>query len=256
MKSHVVSRAQWLQERIFTGTSVLLFFASAVTTIIWCSAMSTMSKGPLSTDTWFGNAASFLGIWIVMMVAMMLPSLVPMLWRYRKAVRTTDDARLGWMTILVGAGYFFVWSMIGIAVFALGVAAAAIETLLPAMTRAVPIAVGVVLLLAGALQFTQWKAHHLACCRAAPGSGRMLPPVAGTAWRFGLRLGCHCSYCCANLMMILVVTGMMDLRAMAIVTAAITAERFAVASEYVVRAIGTVVVGAGLYLITEAVWLG
>jgi predicted metal-binding membrane protein len=34
--------------------------------------------------------------------------------------------------------------------------------------RAVPIAVGVVVLIAGALQFTAWKAHHLACCREAP----------------------------------------------------------------------------------------
>ena len=36
--------------------------------------------------TWPGAAASFLGMWVVMMVAMMLPSLVPMLWRYRQAV--------------------------------------------------------------------------------------------------------------------------------------------------------------------------
>ena len=45
-------------------------------------------------QTWPGAAASFLGMWVVMMVAMMLPSLVPMLWRYRQAVGRTDGAHL------------------------------------------------------------------------------------------------------------------------------------------------------------------
>jgi predicted metal-binding membrane protein len=40
----------------------------------------------------------------------------------------------------------------------------------PAVARAVPIAIGVVVLAAGALQFTAWKARHLACCREAPGA--------------------------------------------------------------------------------------
>jgi hypothetical protein len=61
------------------------------------------------------------------------------------------------------------------AAFPLGVALAAVEMQLPALARAVPIAVGVVVLIAGALQFTAWKAHHLACCREAPGRGRTLP---------------------------------------------------------------------------------
>jgi len=49
-------------------------------------------------QTWPGAAASFLGMWVVMMVAMMLPSLVPMLWRYRQAVGRTGDPRLGRLT--------------------------------------------------------------------------------------------------------------------------------------------------------------
>jgi hypothetical protein len=72
-------------------------------------------------------AASFLGMWVVMMVAMMLPSLIPMLWRYREAVGRTGRTRLGWLTVLVGAGYFFVWTGFGMAAFPLGVALAAVE---------------------------------------------------------------------------------------------------------------------------------
>src|SRR5256886_5698727 len=97
-----------------------------------------------------GAAASFLGMWIVMMVAMMLPSLLPMLWRYRQTVGRTGETRLGRLTALVGVGYFFVWTVFGMAAFPLGVALAAIEMQQPALARAVPIAVGVVVLIAGA----------------------------------------------------------------------------------------------------------
>jgi predicted metal-binding membrane protein len=62
----------------------------------------------------------------------------------------------------------------------------------PALARAVPIAGGVVVLIAGLLQFTAWKARRLTCCREAPGRGRTLRADAGTAWRHGLRLGLHC----------------------------------------------------------------
>jgi predicted metal-binding membrane protein len=125
-------------------------------------------------QTWPGAAASFLGMWAVMMVAMMLPSLVPILWRYRKAVGRTGETRLRRLTALVGVGYFFVWTVFAMAAFPPGVALAAGRDELPALARAVPIAVGVVVLIAGALQFTAWKAHHLACCREAP---RRRPPL-------------------------------------------------------------------------------
>ena len=199
---------------------------------------------------------SFLGMWVVMMVAMMLPSLVPMLWLYRQAVGRPGETRLGLLTALVGVGYFLVWTVFGMAAFPLGVALAAIEMQQPALARAVPIAIGVVVLMAGSLQLTAWKARHLALCREAPGRGRTLPADAGTAWRHGLRLGLHCSYCCFGLMAILLAIGVMELRAMAVVAAAITVERLAPAGERVARAIGAVAVGAGLFLIARAAGLG
>jgi predicted metal-binding membrane protein len=195
-------------------------------------------------------------MWLVMMVAMMLPSLVPMLWRYRQAVGGKGETRLGQLTALVGVGYFFVWTVFGMAAFPLGVALAAVEMQLPALARAVPIVASVVVLIAGVLQFTAWKAHHLACCRKAPGRGRKLAADAGRAWRHGLRLGLHCSCCCFGLIVILLVIGVMDLRVMAFVTVAITLERLAPAGERVARAIGVVVVGAGLFLIARAAGLG
>jgi predicted metal-binding membrane protein len=242
-------------QRAFFGISALLFAASAALTIVWCASMSEMDGMPwmrMPGQTWPGAAASFLGMWVVMMVAMMLPSLVPMLWRYRQAVGRTGETRLGRLTALVGVGYFFVWTAFGMVAFPLGVALAAVEMQLPALARVVPIAAGVVVLIAGAVQLTARKAHHLACCREAPGRGRMLPADAGAAWRHGLRLGLHCAHCCFGLMAIVLVIGTMDLRAMAGVTAAITVERVAPAGERVARAIGAVIVGAGLVLIARA----
>ena len=142
------------------------------------------------------------------------------------------------------------------AAYLLGVALAAVEMRQPALARAVPIAAGVLVLIAGAHQLTAGKARHLACCREAPGRGRMLPADAGTAWRHGLRLGIHCVQCCAGLMLILLVIGVMDLRAMALVAAAVTVERLAPAGERVARAIGAVAVGAGGFLILRAAGLG
>jgi predicted metal-binding membrane protein len=195
-------------------------------------------------------------MWIVMMAAMMLPSLVPMLWRYRQAICRTGGARTGRLTALVCAGYFIVWTACGMVVFLLGIALAQIEMRQATLARAVPFLAGVVVVVAGTLQFAAWKAHHLACCREAPGHGRSLPADAGTAWRQGVRFGLHCGNSCANLTAILLVIGVMDLRAMAVVTAAITLERLAPAGVRVARAIGVLVTGTGLVLIARAAGLG
>jgi predicted metal-binding membrane protein len=256
-------------DRIFFGVSGLFFIASAAVTISWCTSMSAMGGMPMPGgwtmsmtwmrmpgQTWPGTAASFLGMWTVMMVAMMLPSLFPMLSRYRQAVDITGETRLGRLTALVGAGYFFVWAMFGMVIFPLGFALATVEMQQPDLARAIPIAVGVVVVIAGALQFTGWKARHLACCRETPARGDTMPADARTAWRHGLNLGVHCTLCCAGLVAILLVIGIMDLRAMAIVTAAITVERLAPAGKRVARAIGAVVVGAGLFLIARSVGVG
>ena len=260
-------------QHAFSAVSALLFLASAAATIVWCRWMATASSMPaempmpggwtmsmawmrMPDQTWAGAAASFLGMWVVMMVAMMLPSLLPMLRRYRAAVGGPGEPRLGRLTALVGAGYFFVWTLLGLAAFPLGVALAEVEMRLPAVARAVPAAVGIVVLLSGLVQLTPWKARHLACCREMPGRGRMVPAGAGAAWRHGVRLGIHCGYCCAGLMAILLVVGIMELRAMAVVTAAITVERLVPAGERVARATGTVVVVAGLVLIARAAGLG
>ena len=264
-----------VSQRVFFGVSALLFAASATVTIVWCTSMSAIGEMPMPGgwtmsmawmrmcgQTWPNAAASFIGMWVAMMVAMMLPSFAPMLWRYRQALGRTGATRVRWLTALVGIGYFSVWAVFGMVTFALGSALASLQMQVPALARTVPIASGVVVVIAGALQFTAWKAHHLACCRGAPGHGCMLHALqplqagAGTAWRHGLRLGLHCSTCCAGLTAVLLVIGVMDLRAMAALTAVITLERLAPEGERVARAIGAIVVVAGLAMLVRAMGLG
>ena len=146
----------------------------------WTMSMAWM---PMPGHTWLGAAASFIGMWVVMMVAMMLPSFVPTLWRYRQAVDKAGEMRLSWLIALLAIGYFVVWSVFGIVVFPLGATLAEIEMQQPALARVVPTAAGVVVVIAGALQFSAWKAHHLACCQERSGRSRSLPADAATAWR-------------------------------------------------------------------------
>jgi len=253
-------------EHAVLAVSSLLFAASTTLTIVWCASMSamggmlmpggwTMSMAwmRMPEQTWAGAAASLLGMWVVMTVAMMLPSLVPMLVRYREAVTSAAETRLGLLTALVGMGYFCLWTLFGMVALPLGFALAEAEMQYPSLSRAVPTALGVIVLIAGACQFTAWKAHHLACCRES--RGRALPADAGTAWRHGMCLGLHCSCCSAGLTAILLVMGLMDLRVMAVVTTAITAERLAPAGERVARAVGVVVVGAGMLMLARAAGL-
>jgi predicted metal-binding membrane protein len=250
---------QRASDRTFLGVSALLFAASAAVTIAWCrpmSAMDGMAWMRMPGQTWAGAAASFVGMWMAMMLAMMLPSLVPMLWRYRQAVREARAMRLNLLTFGVGMGYFFVWAVIGIAAYPPGVALAGMQMSLPSAAHALPFGVGAAVVIAGALQFSAWKAHHLACCREAAG-GRSLVRAAleansFSAVRFGIRLGVHCAHCCAGLTAILLVIGVMDVRAMTIVTACITTERLAPAGALIARALGVIIIGAGLVLIAHA----
>src|SRR6266576_566934 len=89
-------------QRAFFGVSALLFAASSAVTIVWCGSMSalgemripggwamSMAGMRLPGQAWPGAAAACLRMWGLMMVAMMPPSLMPMLWRYRQAVGPT-----------------------------------------------------------------------------------------------------------------------------------------------------------------------
>jgi len=248
--------------RAFLATCTLVFVACAAATIQGSLSMSGMARMPMPGgwdmsmgwlpmcgQTWPGLAASFICMWTVMMVSMMLPSLMPMLMGYRKATGTACQARIDWLTSVVGAGYFSAWVVLGVVVFAVCAAMAVMQTRLPAIVQALPVAGGVIVMAAGALQFTAWKARRLACCRCTPCSHHSSRATTVSAWRHGLRLGIGCIQCCAGQTATLLVLGVMDLRVMAVVTAAITAERLAPAGHRAARVIGAAMVTVGAVVI-------
>jgi predicted metal-binding membrane protein len=258
MASHPTSRC------IIFGICALVFLASAATTVRWHGSMPGMDAMPMCDggsmamiwmrmpgQTWAGTAASFLGMWIVMMAAMMMPSLAPMLWRYRQAAADAKPMPSA-LAAVVASGYFFVWAALGLAIFPLGAALSAARIRLSLPESTVSFLVAIIVILAGALQFTAWKAHHLARCRRMPARGPIERADIGTAWRHGLRLGLHCVYSCGGLTAALLVIGVMDLRAMAAATVAVTAERLAPYGERVARVVGGIALGGGCLLIARA----
>jgi predicted metal-binding membrane protein len=235
----------------FIGVSAALFFGSAALTIAWCQSMSALHDMPMcsvrtpSAPISPAGAIRFLLMWLTMMVAMMLPALMPMLWRYRRRVVTTTAAQLDILTALAALGYFFVWIAFGVLAFVAESALSGVEMRWPATT-------GVFVLAAGALQFSRWKARHLACCRGMESCCAELPAGLAPAWCHGLRLGIHCVHCCFGLTVMLLAIGMMDLRAMALVTAAICVERFVPDGLRAARMLGGIFIAAGLVLIAHA----
>jgi len=249
----------------FIGVSALIFAAAVALTIVGCTSMSTMGGMPMPGgwtlsmawmrmpgQTWLAAASEFVGMWVAMMLAMMLPSLLPMLTRYRQVAHASAGTRVDRLTLIAAAGYFTVYAMAGAVAFPVGVALAAVEMRYPVLARAVPMAEGAIVLVAGLIQFTTWKARRLACCRTMPACEMRWRPDAATAWRDGLHLGLQCFACCAGPTAILLVAGVMDLRVMAIVTAAITFERLLPAGGRVARAVGTAFIGSGMLLIVQA----
>ena len=251
---------------LFFGAAALLFVASAIATIIDCTAMPTMEMPMpggwnmsmawmrMPGQGWLGAAAAFLGMWMTMMAAMMLPSLVPMLRRYRQSLMVTSRLRMNGLTALAALAYFFIWAAFGALIFPPGAVLAELAMEHPTLARSMPTAVGIVVLMAGVMQFTGWKAQHLACCRDLPKHGCNMPVDAPTAWRHGLRLGVHCGCSSAGFTAILLAGGVMDLGLMAAVTVAITVERVAPKSERVARGMGVVAIGAGVLLLMRAMF--
>ncbi|MDE3141865.1 MAG: DUF2182 domain-containing protein, partial [Pseudomonadota bacterium] len=159
---------------------------------------------------------------------------------------------------LLAAGYFLVWTLLGAAVYAAGAAAALAAARLPQLARAVPLAVGLIVLAAGALQLTSWKARRLACCRREPsrvafGGRRARLRDALMAWREGVWLGVHCSGCCLGLTAALLVSGATGWPTMLVATIGVSLERLSPAGDRIARIIGFVVIGAGIVLSLRAI---
>jgi predicted metal-binding membrane protein len=189
-------------------------------------------------------------MWLVMMVAMMMPVLFPMLRRCRQSIGQIP--RLNLLTLVISIGYFFTWLLVGIVVFPMGIWLADLAMQNSTIAGNAPKITGLIIIIAGILQFTRWKAKQLACCRNIPEQHIPIKRNISSSLRYGFRIGLRCNYCCAGLTLVLLVVGVMDPVAMALVAIAIAAERLAPAGEHVAKLIGIVLVGIGLYMLIHA----
>jgi len=253
-----VDPARGVDDRRLLAACAVLFGASAWATWAWCGAMAggmRMAGGWIMSMAWMRMAgqswpaafALFLGMWGVMMVTMMTPSLVPMLVADRRAARARGEAHLGRRSAIVTGVYFGVWTLFGAAAWPLGVALAAAQMRWASVSRAAPVATAVLLVGVGALQFTAWKARHLGLCRTTACAAGVRP----VAWRSGMALGVACVRCCLGLMLALLALGVMDVVIMAWVGAAITAERVLPRPGVVSRVTGLVSLGVGAWLLCK-----
>jgi predicted metal-binding membrane protein len=224
----------------------LVFVVSVVATIYFCRTMGGGMQMPggwtmsmmwmrMNGQTWLASSADFLLMWLAMMVAMMLPSALPMFLKARRA-----PASLSAMT----TGYFAVWLAAGVGIYALGVAFMAVAMQSDLVSRAVPLLSGASLITAGAIQFTRWKITHLLRCRSPFGCAISCPQHE-TSIRLGCKQGAACCLCCAAPMTIQLVLGIMNPLVMIVVATVIAAEKLLPRPEITARLAGMAAVFVG-----------
>jgi predicted metal-binding membrane protein len=256
-EAEVVSRAS---ERATYVAVLAVFVVAAALTIFFTQSMSGGMRMPgnwtmsmmwmgMPGQTWITAALAFVGMWLAMMVAMMLPSALPMLLLYRRVAAFRGESRLSVLMLAVGSGYFLVWTLFGVLAYAGGKSISGAVMTWSVLSRIVPLAAGVALVLAGIYQLTPWKSACLKHCRDPL---LLVADHLHGGWRGALRLGIHhgmfCAACCWGLMLIQLVLGTMNLAVMALVAVIIALEKVLPRGEVVARVVGyaAVLSGAGL----------
>jgi predicted metal-binding membrane protein len=188
-------------------TTILLVGAAAVAWAVAVERMRGMDAGP-GTD--LGGLGWYLGIWVTMTAAMMLPSAAPAALQAARRARRLP-------TVLFTAGYLAVWTGYGLAAYGLYRLVTSADTGWLAWDEGGHYIGGGVIVAAGIYELTPLKQFSLRRCRSPHGSERPL--------RSGLAHGVDCVGCSGGLMAMLFVLGLMSLFWMAVVAAAIFAEK-------------------------------
>jgi predicted metal-binding membrane protein len=192
--------------------------------------MSGMAMAGATGTGWSASGAlTFVGVWTVMMAAMMLPAAIPMLLLFG-TVHAGRRAGSGVFvpTWVFAAGYLLVWGAVGVATYVVVQFGSNLATRVDAGNRATwaPLALGATLGLAGLYQLTPPKRTCLDRCRSPFGFVLMhwREGRAG-ALRMGIDHGASCLGCCWALSAVLVAAGMMSLAWMVLLTLAVFAEK-------------------------------
>jgi len=193
------------------------------------------------------SAANWLAVfvmWAVMMAAMMLPSAAPMVLCFADLNRRRSEAT---KTLFFVAAYLALWTAFSGAATALQWALQAMGWITPMIVSRSAALSAALLLVAGVFQFSPLKQSCLRACRSPLGFliGDWRDGVWG-AWRMGMRHGLNCLGCCWALMALLFVGGAMNLLWIAALTVLVAMEKLASKGERLARALGAVMIGAGV----------
>ncbi len=233
---------------------IVAILTVAAWTLTWSSAQNMgllMKMGvpmSLGMEGWagFGSFLIFTGMWLVMMVAMMLPSSYPTLLLHRTVYRKRTPAQFGG-TFLFALSYFLVWTASGTFFYFAYVLIGAMRGRIPGSEQAILRAAGIALVLSGLYQCSWLKRACLRHCQN-PLHFVMEHWHDGRAGaiRMGAAHGFYCFGCCWGLMVILFVMGVMHLAWMAGVGALILIEKIVPSGKWIPNAIGAVFVVVGL----------
>jgi hypothetical protein len=195
----------------------LLIALAIVAWVVTDLRMAGMDAGP-GTDP--GAFGFYLSTWVVMMAAMMFPSIAPVVLMFRRMAR-----RRGASAVFV-VGYLLVWAASGLVAYAVLKLGRALDGGLFAWDRAGRWTAAAVILAAAAYEFTPLKRMCLTKCRSPLGflTGRWRDGNAA-ALRMGVEHGAWCLGCCWALMAALFALGAMSLTWMLVIGALIAAEK-------------------------------
>ena len=201
-----------------------------------------------------GSAFVFLVMWQAMMIAMMLPSSWPTLELYSRVARHTGQRWPMFNTVLAGAGYFTVWGAFGAIAFAAGFEISRAAMVSAQLSRWIPAAAGVSLVLAGIWQLTPLKQSCLNHCRdPLLFLGHAYQPGLWGGFRVGLHHGAFCAACCWALMLMQMVLGVMNLAVMVGVATIIATEKLWKRGPFLARLVGAVSIILGIALVVRSI---
>ena len=190
-------------------TTLVFFAAAAAAWVVTVDRMRGMDAGP-GTD--LGGLGWFLGVWVAMMAAMMLPSTVP-------AAVVVAHASRALPTAIFGVGYLAVWTAFGVVAYALFRAVTSLDPGRLAWDQDGPYAAGAVIVLAGIYELTPLKEQLLRRCRIPHDRGERGAVGAG------VENGLYCVGCCLGLMAVLFALGVMSVFWMVVIAAVIFVEK-------------------------------
>ena len=219
-----------------------------VTLSAWVIAVARMRGMDAGPGTDLGSLGWYVGIWVTMMAAMMLPSATPMVLLFSK-VSEQSSRRPGLATGLFVTGYLITWTAYGLAAFGLFRILRGLDPAFLAWDRAGPEVTGAAIALVGVYQLTPLKRVCLRHCRT-PLSFVMHRWHGGPlgAVRMGIEHGAWCVGCCWALMVLLFAVGVMSITWMLAVAAIVFAEKVLPIGEELARAVAVVLIGLGIWV--------